>query len=162
MFLSVQQILLELWNVKTGSSLHAPNEQVTFRTLKLSQNNRDRQQRCQRERKTETRKPSIHLPISELGWRLWSLAQPSTATRRTQAALSLSPAVSGCSTYSTRLGNLGHTVKNLLFQQSQADVAARAEVSVWSTLPEVGHVPQGQAADHGVWILTIFPQRVDD
>lgn len=117
-----------------------------------------------KEKQKQDRHPST-LPISELGWRLYSLAQPSTATRRTQAARSLSPAVRGCSTYSTRLGNLGRTdtqSKTKLFQQSQADVAACTEVDVCSTSPEVGHVPQGQAADHGVWILTIFPQCVDD
>lgn len=100
------------------------------------------------------------LPISELGWRLCSLAQPSTATRRTQAALSLSPAVRGCSTYSTRLGNLRHTVKNPVIPW--ADATACSETEVCKCPPEVGHVPQGQAADHGVWILTVFSQRVDD
>lgn len=35
-------------------------------------------------------------------------------------------------------------------------------VHVHCCSPEVGHVPQSQAADHGVWILAVFPQGVDD
>lgn len=36
------------------------------------------------------------------------------------------------------------------------------KAAVRGARPEVGHVPQGQAADHGVGILAVLPQRVDD